>query len=299
MAANSDHGQTARSLPPRNAQADGGDECCYAVLVTRNTQSLASSTALYAFGVAAIAVVNLALGALDPMQPLPLSLPWKTEPSYVASSLMLLAAIGLAWARCRAWCAAILAVYFGIVVALVMNVPVAVGHHLQYGSFFGVAEGFALSSPALLILVETRLLDATPARRTERTAQCVFACCAIFFGGAHFAYPAATIPLVPAWLPPSQAFWAYATGLFHIAAGVAVLIGVRARLATMLLAMMYAAFTPLVHLPLLLSDPSNHFYWTENALNLALVGAAWVVADSLRGVLTVIGPGVVPSSEPV
>ena len=57
-------------------------------------------------------------------------------------------------------------------------------------------------------------------------------CCAIFFGGAHFAYPAATIPLVPAWLPPSQAFWAYATGLFHIAAGVAVLIGVRARLAT-------------------------------------------------------------------
>ena len=32
---------------------------------------LASSTALYAFGVAAIAVVNLALGALDPMRRFP------------------------------------------------------------------------------------------------------------------------------------------------------------------------------------------------------------------------------------
>jgi hypothetical protein len=37
-----------------------------------------------------------------------------------------------------------------------------------------------------------------------------------------------------------------------------------------------------VHLPLLFAVPTNHFYWSENALNLALTGAAWVVADSLR-----------------
>ena len=56
---------------------------------------------------------------------------------------------------------------------------------------------------------------------------------------------------------------------------------VRARLAAILLTIMYACFTPLVHIPLLLSDPSSQFNWAENALNLALVGAAWVVADSL------------------
>jgi hypothetical protein len=91
-----------------------------------------------------------------------------------------------------------------------------------------------------------------------------------------------TVPLVPKWLPPSQEFWAYATGIGHIAAGVAILTGVQARLAAILLTVMFASFTPLVHVPMLLADPSSHFMnWTENALNLALTGAAWVVADSL------------------
>jgi len=32
---------------------------------------------------------------------------------------------------------------------------------------------------------------------------------------------------------------------------------------------------------MLLADLSSYTNWTENALNLALIGAAWVVADSL------------------
>ena len=67
----------------------------------------------------------------------------------------------------------------------------------------------------------------------------------------------------------------------HIGAGVAILTGVQARLAAILLTVMFASFTPLVHLPMLLGDPSNHGIWTENAANLVLTGAAWVVADSL------------------
>ena len=55
---------------------------------------------------------------------------------------------------------------------------------------------------------------------------------------------------------------------------------VQARLAAILLTIMFALFTPLVHIPTLFANPSNHFFWTENAENLALTGAAWVVADS-------------------
>jgi uncharacterized membrane protein YphA (DoxX/SURF4 family) len=87
--------------------------------------------------------------------------------------------------------------------------------------------------------------------------------------------------LVPKWLPPTQEFWTYATGVGHIAAGLALLTGIQARLAAILLTVMFASFTPLVHLPMLLADPANHFNWSENALNLALTGAAWVMADSL------------------
>jgi uncharacterized membrane protein YphA (DoxX/SURF4 family) len=90
-----------------------------------------------------------------------------------------------------------------------------------------------------------------------------------------------TAPLVPKWLPPGPEFWAYATGVAHIAAGIAILTGVQARLAAILLTVMFASFTPLVHIRMLLADPSNHWIWNENAVNLALTGAAWVVADSL------------------
>ena len=63
--------------------------------------------------------------------------------------------------------------------------------------------------------------------------------------------------------------------------GLAILAGVRARLAALLLTVMYASFTPLVHLPMLLADPASHGEWSENALNLALTAVAWVVWDSL------------------
>ena len=103
----------------------------------------------------------------------------------------------------------------------------------------------------------------------------------MIFGGAHFFNMNLTAPLVPKWLPPGQEFWGYATGVAHIAAGVAILTGVQARLAAILLTVMFASFTPLVQLPMLLADHASHFNWSENALNLALTGAAWVVADSL------------------
>jgi hypothetical protein len=56
---------------------------------------------------------------------------------------------------------------------------------------------------------------------------------------------------------------------------------VQARLAAILLTVMFACFTPLVHVPMLLANPSSHWIWNENAVNIALVGAAWVIADSL------------------
>src|SRR5204863_7013086 len=122
-------------------------------------------------------------------------------------------------------------------------------------------------------------LDPTLARRLTRAGQLMFGVCALLFGGAHFLYTNLTAPLVPKWLPPSQEFWGYATGIAHIAAGLAILSGVQARLAAILLTVMFASFTPLVHLRMLLADPGNHGIWTENAANLAFTGVAWVVAE--------------------
>jgi hypothetical protein len=44
---------------------------------------------------------------------------------------------------------------------------------------------------------------------------------------------------------------------------------------------MFATFSVLVHLPLLIADPHSHLHWVMNAINLALTGAAWAIATAL------------------
>lgn len=233
---------------------------------------------VYAAGISAIALVNLALGAFDPTQPVPASLPGRAVLSYVSAVFLLAAGAGVAWRPTQARAAAALSAYYAVVVVLLMNGSSILVHHTSYGDYFGAAEGLALAAAALIIHAHTRQGNWRTA--LTRVGQCTIGLCALYFGGAHFAYPASTIPLVPNWLPPSQVFWAYATGIAQIAAAIAILTGIMSRLAAILLAVMYAAFTPLVHLPLLLGDPSRPFFWTENALNIALVGVACVVAES-------------------
>jgi uncharacterized membrane protein YphA (DoxX/SURF4 family) len=122
---------------------------------------------------------------------------------------------------------------------------------------------------------------AADAAHRLRRAQLAFGACLITFGLAHFFYLDFTASLVPRWIPPGQLFWAAATGVAHIAAGVAILTRVRAYPAAVLLTFMFALFGLLVHAPLLFVDPRSHLNWVMNAMNLALTGAAWVVADSL------------------
>jgi uncharacterized membrane protein len=114
-----------------------------------------------------------------------------------------------------------------------------------------------------------------------RAAVIIMGICLLMFGLAHFLYLDFTASMVPAWLPGGQKFWAAATGVAHIAAGIAFLTGVKARLAAIWVTVMFGSFSVLVHLPLLLADPRAHLSWVINAINLALTGAAWAIATQL------------------
>jgi uncharacterized membrane protein YphA (DoxX/SURF4 family) len=236
---------------------------------------------VYGVGVMALAIVCLVWADFDPGQPVPKDFPARTILAYVAAAFMLVAGAAIEWRRTAAWAAAALCLYFALIVVVLLNGRLVLAHFAEFGSYSGAAEQLAIAAGALIVYAACARIDATKAERLARLGQRVFAICALLFGGAHFFYMNMTAPLVPKWLPPSQEFWAYATGIGHIAAGLAILTGLKARLAAILLTAMYASFTLLVHVPMLLADPSSHWIWSENALNLTLIGVAWIVADSL------------------
>jgi uncharacterized membrane protein YphA (DoxX/SURF4 family) len=244
-------------------------------------RSMSLGSRVLGLGVMALALVCLAFGSFDPGQPVPRAMPDRTLLAYVAAIFMLLAGASLCWRRSVARGAMALAVYYLAVVVLLLQGPIVLRHPAEFGAYSNAAEQLAIAAAMLILFATYADIEADTTRHLTRAAQITFGFCAVLFGGAHFVYMNLTVPLVPAWLPPSRTFWAYATGVGHIAAGLAVITGVQARRAAILLTVMYASFTPLVHLPMLFAHPDSHWIWSENALNLALVGAAWVVAGSL------------------
>ena len=250
-------------------------------MMTAEKTTRAFGWRVYGLGVIALAMVCLAFGDFHPGQPVPKDFPDRTALAYAAAAFMLVTGAAVEWRRTLPWGAAAITAYFALVVVILMNGHVLVAHYAEFLPYESLAIQLAITAGGLIVYATHANIDAVLAARLTRVGQLTFGVCALVFGTAHFVYMNLTAPLVPKWLPPTQEFWAYATGVAHIAAGVAILSGVRARLAAILLTIMFASFTPLVHVPMLLATPSSHWIWNENAVNIALIGAAWVVADSL------------------
>jgi uncharacterized membrane protein YphA (DoxX/SURF4 family) len=113
----------------------------------------------------------------------------------------------------------------------------------------------------------------------------LFGLTCVFYGWSHFVYADYTASMVPAALPGRLGF-AYFTGLGHIAAGLAVIVGILPRLAATLEAIMMSLFGLLVWVPSFFAQPRPTWanppehQWSELVVNLVLAASAWVVAFS-------------------
>jgi uncharacterized membrane protein len=233
----------------------------------------------------ALGMACLVFGEFDPGQPVPDHFPYRTVLAYLAGVFMVVAAAAVEWRRTAVWGAAALTGYYVVIVLLLMNGRLLLTDYAVYGTYESVAMQLAIAASGLIVYATAaqinEQIDAAFAARLSHLGQLAFGVCTLIWGGAHFIYMNLTAPLVPKWLPPGQVFWGYVTGVCFLAAGLAIVSGLWARLAAILLTAMVASFGLLANGPMLVSDPSIHWNWTESALNLALIGAAWVVADSL------------------
>lgn len=229
---------------------------------------------------AALGAIGLFCGAFAFFwQPIPPDLPGYTALAYLAGSMLLAGGIAACLhraVRAAGWTLAIAFAGFSIPWAIrVVRYP------QLFGTWGGFAEEFALVVAAIIVAETATNPDGRRTLDLERICILAYGACAVAFGLNHFFALEQTASLVPKWIPPSQMFWAVATGVFHAAAGLAILSGVRSLLAARLLGSMMLGFSAFVWLPNLAGSPGVHMTWAGNAVNLALAGSAFVVADAI------------------
>ena len=208
-------------------------------------------------------------------QPVPKGMPGYTPLIYVSAALLIIGGAAMLSGKARAerGGALLLATVFGLwVVAL--HLPNAIAGYRHIGAWNGSAEfTFATMGGVALFASGAGAMRGT----LLQVARILAGASCIVFGCAHFNYIDFTANMVPAWLPPNQTFWAWATGAGHLAAGLALVSGIEPRLAATLEAAMMASFVVLLHIPLVIAAPDQHANWIMLAVASTLTGAAWLV----------------------
>ncbi len=212
--------------------------------------------------------------------PVPPHLPGYHLLAYASAALLVLAGLAINLPRTAAIGALGLAGFFTLWL-LVLHLPHALAKPAEWVSWEAVAETTLSALGGVLAFAEAPGVEPARPAALLRIARPMFGLGLVVFGVSEFVYARFTASLVPAWLPPSPLFWTDLTGAAQIAAGLAILSGVQARLAATLLTAMYLGFTLLVHLPRVIAAPSSLGAWGENGVNLVLAGAAWCLVDAL------------------
>ena len=243
---------------------------------------------VFAATLIAIGIMGFVAGSFAPIwDSVPKTLPAREALAYLSALISLACGIGLLWQRTAALSARVLFIFLlpwllwfkGRYIVLQPTVEVSYENWGETAVIVAAAwtlyAGFATDP-------DKRLVGFMVGDKGVRMARVLFALALIAFGLSHFAYLDNTASLVPAWLP-GHVFWAYLTGSGYIAAGVAVLVGVYARLAAALVTFQMGMFTLLIWLPIVAAGHVSPDNWSEFVVSWTMTTAAWVMADSYRG----------------
>ncbi len=241
----------------------------------------------FAVTMISLGILGFVKGGFTPVwAPVPAGLPAHEVLVYLCAFVSLATGLGLLWQRTAANAARALVALLGVW-WLLFRLPDIFRAPASQDSWSGAAETAVMVAAAWVQYAwfasdwDRRHLRFASGAQGLRGARILYGLALIPFGVAHFTYLKETVSLVPVWLP-AHIFWAYFFGCTFIAAGVAILIGVYARLAAALSAVQLALFLFLVWVPIVAAGSKSTFQWSETILSWALASGAWVVADSYR-----------------
>lgn len=241
---------------------------------------------LYAVTMITLGIMGLIKGGFAPIwSGVPKGFPAPTALAYLCAGVSVGSGIGLLWSRAAGHAARILLAYF-LLWMLLFRVPLIYRHPTSNAVWWVCGETAALMAGAWVLtgwFAGDRGGNGPGFGMGEKglaIARVLYGFGLIMFGIAHFTFLERTVGMVPKWLPWHLG-WAYFTGGAMIAAGVAIIVRVWARLAAVLSAWELSLFTLLVWVPLMVTGPTAEQF-DEFVDSCALTAAAWLVADSYR-----------------
>lgn len=253
------------------------------------------SHAMFALVLIGLGILGLVKGDFAPgLEPVPESMPARHVLAYICDFIYIACGAGLLWRRTAALAAGVLFVFLFLWL-LLLRMPWMIAD-------FGVGTWWSASSAAMMTAAawvlyswfagdwDGRRFSFVIGNRGLGIARMLFGLGLIPIGLAHFLYLDATAPLVPAWLL-WPVFWSYFTGGAFIAAGLAMIFDVYARLAAALVTLQIGLLTLIVWAPHVITGNLTAFQWNEFVVSILLTAAAWVVTDSYRGVPWLAGFG--------
>ena len=245
--------------------------------------------AVFAATMIALGILSLVHGDFAPIWQEGLSKTFVAREAlvYLCAFVSLGCGLGLLWRPAAASAARVLLAYL-LLWMLLFKMPNIVRGPLVEGSYQNWGETAVLVAGAWVLYAwlaapwDKRQLGFATGDSGVRIARVFYGLAMIGFGLSHFAYLNLTAPLVPTWLS-APVGWSYFTGIAYVAAGIAILVGIFARLAALLSAVQMGLFTFLVWAPALASGHGTAGQWSEGIYSWTLTAAAWVVVDSYRG----------------